>query len=45
MHKLKQKLKLLQKMLSQIHNINKEMVFEQKGTAGFRNIIENELLS
>ncbi|MBP5835845.1 IS3 family transposase, partial [Candidatus Phytoplasma meliae] len=28
MHKLKQKMKLLQKMLSQIHNINKELVFK-----------------
>ncbi|MBS2126422.1 IS3 family transposase ['Fragaria x ananassa' phyllody phytoplasma] len=28
MHKLKQKLKLLQKMLSQIQNINKEIVFK-----------------
>ncbi|XXP77317.1 MAG: IS3 family transposase [Lettuce witches'-broom phytoplasma] len=28
MHKLKQKMKLLQKMFSQIHNINKELVFK-----------------
>ncbi|XXP77179.1 MAG: IS3 family transposase [Lettuce witches'-broom phytoplasma] len=28
MYKLKQKMKLLQKILSQIHNINKEMVFK-----------------